>query len=356
MTNGPRHTLIYMAEAEMAIGRFGEDGTFRSKLLPQGALAPDGTPAPGADEVLAQAVDDMDAAGTNVALVVPQRLVRCQRLRVEQHVSGIVRQTDALEAFTTVRKAASSKAAVLFCQPGRFVLDGRVCEQDPVGQRGNRFELEFVRLSADIARLGAFERLLSQTGCVLDDVVTPHIALGAAAPSGGRRVAVWVGYSATIVVVLEDERVLAAGTIAAGTRHVASDLSKMLGLAPFDARTTAGRLMAEGSSDPDEAEALEIVDARLGEIAEGMLRIVEGVEVETWYSLNAPARLARLFGRAGMGDIQPIAPDETPSIALLRGAAKALGGEFGVHERAAIGQQTAPTRRQQMMGWLRSHF
>ncbi|WOI52118.1 hypothetical protein [Parvularcula sp. LCG005] len=327
--------------------------------LSRGALGQDGNPHEGAADLIAEVLEKAGARSPGVTLLLPARIVRCRTVSVDVPVNGTVRDTHIDAAFRAIKtETEQPSVAVLYRQPSHYTLDRERKVADPLGQRARVVSVHVTVLSVPVKRLAAFEVAISAAGARLDDVVSTQASIGAAAFTRHDGATLYVGHGETVLCSVQDQRLVSAGTIPLGCRHLIGDIMRVCGLSAVEARAMVSRLLREEKGT--EGLPGEVLDARLQEMGERAAELCHRTHIRQ--PLSVAGGLTRSVRAAEIwADVIPAADFAMASApldeaGLLLGASTVLTNAWGLHERPHWSPAANAQPGNEIVKWLQAHF
>lgn len=208
------------------------------------------------------------AAGQDIVLLLPPSSIRTRRFSLTMELQKPVSHKDLedLSLSAADLTGGDEKLAILYRQPAAFILDHRVTTAPPIGEMADELNAEFLDLSMPLALAASFDALVSRHEHRLVDVVTPHEALANTKSTEGEdTLFVHIGHNDTVVSVTSQAGLSGTGSLAAGARHLETDLV-LAGLCT-EQEGAAATLAALRSEAQVEEPLFRVLDARLDEIA-----------------------------------------------------------------------------------------
>ncbi|MEM9234388.1 MAG: hypothetical protein AAGA69_09155 [Pseudomonadota bacterium] len=295
------------------------------------------------------------SAGQEIVLLLPASCIRSRRFALAMELQKPVSNKDLEDLSLSAADLTGNeeKLAILYRQPAAFTLDHRVTFQPPIGEVADELNAEFLDLSMSLADASAFDALVSRHDHRLVDVVTPHEALAYAHTTEEDEVLlIHIGYSDTVVSVTSEGGLAGTGSLAAGARHLETDLV-LAGLCTEEEGPGA-TLAALRSEEQVGEDLFRVLDARLDEIASFVHHVRSAAHgrasMPTIISgLGASAKRAEdIFTRVLDSRVEML---EQP-ISLTRGIAEARRAPRMANLASEAGQSGSNT----LWRWLRRHI
>lgn len=321
-------------------------------------LTASGHPIAETADVIADIYKSLGLKSPNVSVVLPARILRTRRIRVEVPIDGVVRSSHLASARAEVENAVQAAGrARLYFHPAGYSLDGVIGSGDPVGQHAKTASIDTLVICTDIRTLSLFERIALAAGSSMVDAIVPYLSTASAvlgtAHSG---VVLHIGYGEAMLFEIRNHFIRAAASVSIGLRHFVQDVVCAAEMGESEA---AGQLRALLKRPPLPANApvQQAVDARLAELAEWMNRTIEANGMEGPITLNGHfSATERLSPSLNCEALVTSSLEAKGPLAPLLGAPAVLEGTFGVHSPAEFAGRPSHLSRGYILQWLKTHF
>lgn len=321
-------------------------------------LTASGHPIAENADVLADIYKSLGLKSPNVGIVLPARVLRTRRIRVDVPVDGVVRSSHLAAARAEVENAVQTAGrARLYFHPAGYSLDGNPGSGDPVGQHAQLASIDTLVICTDISVLSSFERIALAAGSSLVDAIVPYLSTASAvlgpAHSG---VILHIGSGEAMLFEIRNHFIRGAASVSIGLRHFVQDIVCAAEIGESEA---AGQLRAilKRHTIPSNSPVQQAVDARLEELGEWMSRTISANRMEGPIILNGHLSATERLSSCLDGEVLIPSPLEAKGpLAPLLGAPAVLDGTFGVHSPAEFAGRSSQLSRGYLLQWLKTHF